>query len=259
LSINHAFGRLWPANAPYGLRGIGTSSILDPTGIPLAGAPNAQAGGVFAGDLTPRLPTQLLPGALNSGAVGTAFLGRSHDGSGRAVFMTKPVGACAGPSDASRYSGLSKDQQAETLRACRELTGLLFDGLDLEREIRAVQQHKLGDTVLLWNASQLRGFAVCHYGSGTEGGDSCCYVKFAVARPGPDVAKTFERLLDACEALAAAQALPNLEAGVNLACDDAYRRMRVRGFRTGIQGVAMHKPNEPAYHRPDVYVIDDRR
>jgi hypothetical protein len=48
LSINNAFGRLWPANAPFGLEGIGTSTILDPNGVGLAGAPNAQAGGVFA-------------------------------------------------------------------------------------------------------------------------------------------------------------------------------------------------------------------
>ncbi|MCM3874010.1 MAG: hypothetical protein ND895_25255 [Pyrinomonadaceae bacterium] len=86
LSINNAFGRLWPANAPDGLRGIGTSTILDPSGLPLAGAPNPQAGGVFAGDLTPRLPAQVQYGALNRGAVGTAFLGRSPDGSRRAVF-----------------------------------------------------------------------------------------------------------------------------------------------------------------------------
>src|SRR5262249_51194678 len=86
ISINNAFGRLWPANAPKGLDGIGTSTILDPSGVPLAGAPNAKAGGVFAGNLTPRLPARVLTGALNRGAVGTAFLGRSPDGSGRAVF-----------------------------------------------------------------------------------------------------------------------------------------------------------------------------
>jgi hypothetical protein len=86
LSINNAFGRLWPANVLDGLSGMGSSTILDPTGIPLAGAPNTVAGGVFAGDLTPRLPAQLIPGALRPGAVGTAFLGRSPDGSGRAVF-----------------------------------------------------------------------------------------------------------------------------------------------------------------------------
>jgi hypothetical protein len=86
LSINNAFGRLWPANAPTELEGIGTSTIVDPTGIPLANAPNQQTGGVYAGNLTPRQPVQILPGALNGGAVGTAFLGRSPDGSGRAVF-----------------------------------------------------------------------------------------------------------------------------------------------------------------------------
>jgi hypothetical protein len=86
ISINNAFGRMWPANAPTDLDGIGTSTICDPDGAPLAGAPNPQAGGVFAGALTPRQPTQLLAGALNTGAVGTAFLGRSPDRSTKAVF-----------------------------------------------------------------------------------------------------------------------------------------------------------------------------
>jgi hypothetical protein len=86
LSINNAFGRLWPANAPYGLEGIGSSSILDPTGEPLAGAPNPETGGVYAGNLTGRLPSQVIPGALTFGAVGTALLGRSPDGSTKAVF-----------------------------------------------------------------------------------------------------------------------------------------------------------------------------
>jgi len=44
------------------------------------------AGGVFAGNLSPRMPTQVLSGGLNRGAVGTAFLGRSPDGSTKAVF-----------------------------------------------------------------------------------------------------------------------------------------------------------------------------
>src|SRR5215471_21114319 len=86
LSINNAFGRLWPANAPYGPLGIGSSTIADPTGEPLAGAPNPTLiGGVYAGTLTSRMP-QIIPGALNKGAVGTALLGHSPDGSGKAVF-----------------------------------------------------------------------------------------------------------------------------------------------------------------------------
>jgi len=38
LSNNNAFGRIWPANAPFGDGGVGSSSILDPTGLPLKGA-----------------------------------------------------------------------------------------------------------------------------------------------------------------------------------------------------------------------------
>jgi hypothetical protein len=86
ISINNAFGRLWFANAPTGLGGPSTESIVDPSGVPLAGAPDKLAGGVFSSDLTNRQPAQLVPGALTSAAIGTALLGMSPDGDGRAVF-----------------------------------------------------------------------------------------------------------------------------------------------------------------------------
>ncbi len=105
LSINNAFGRFWPANAPYGLSGIGSSTILDPTGEPLAGAPNAALGGVYAGNLTPRLPAQVIPGALKTGAVGTALLGRSPDDSKRAVFAV----VCADGSIVQEHTGKALD------------------------------------------------------------------------------------------------------------------------------------------------------
>lgn len=90
LSNNYAFGRIWPANAPFGAGGVGSSSILDPTGRPLKGAPNALIGGVYVGKLTDRdqvtSAPQIIPGTLNTGAVGTAFIGPSPDGSCKAVF-----------------------------------------------------------------------------------------------------------------------------------------------------------------------------
>jgi len=92
LSNNNAFGRIWPANGPTGDTGVGSSSILDPTGLPLAGAPNAKIGGVYVGALTNRdavtTPSQpqVIPGALNTAAVGTALLGPSPDLTCRAVF-----------------------------------------------------------------------------------------------------------------------------------------------------------------------------
>jgi hypothetical protein len=96
LSNNNAFGRLWPANAPFGDTGVGSSSILDPTGLPLKGAPSPVIGGVYVGSLTnrnivavPQQP-QVIQGSLSTGAVGTAFLGPSPDAQSnpncRAVF-----------------------------------------------------------------------------------------------------------------------------------------------------------------------------
>jgi mono/diheme cytochrome c family protein len=87
ISINNAFGRLWFANAPQGPAAAGTLSIADPTGEPLANAPSKLLGGVFAGDITNR-PEQIVPGALRTGVIATAFMGASPDGSKRAVFAT---------------------------------------------------------------------------------------------------------------------------------------------------------------------------
>jgi hypothetical protein len=92
LSNNNAFGRIWPANAPLRRAGPGSSSILDPTGLPLAGAPNPVIGGVYAGSLTDRnvvaVPAQpqVIPGSLSTAAIGTALLGPSPDGTCKAVF-----------------------------------------------------------------------------------------------------------------------------------------------------------------------------
>ena len=92
LSNNNAFGRIWPANAPFGDTGVGSSSILDPTGLPLKKFPSPVIGGVYVGRQTNRnvvaVPQQrqVIPGSLNKGAVGTALLGPSPDGTCKAVF-----------------------------------------------------------------------------------------------------------------------------------------------------------------------------
>ena len=40
---------------------------------------------------------------------------------------------------------------------------------------------------------------------------------------------------------------------------EADRIMRKQGFRTDIQGCAMQRSNDPGYHVPSVYIIDDWR
>jgi hypothetical protein len=175
-----------------------------------------------------------------------------------AVMARSPSQSAQSNSQLIRFSQLSENRWEEAVRSCRELTDLVFSGLNLENEIRAIHKHKLGDTILLWNGSQLAAFAVCHFGAGTEGGP-ICYVKFAAARPDEKAAENFSQLLGQIEALAATERLTSIEAGVNLACEDAYRRMLAKRFQTKIQGVAMDRPNEPGCYRPDAYVISDWR
>jgi GNAT superfamily N-acetyltransferase len=160
---------------------------------------------------------------------------------------------------AHKYSALNEADQAQALNACRELTDSIYEGLDVTPEIRAVQDEDLGETLLLWEGDSLDAFAVCHCGEGSEAGRDTCYLKFAAVRPAPDAEKLFEWLLDGCEALAAERSLRRMEAGVNLNRSQAYRQLLRRGFRTDVQGVAMHRPDSPAYNRPNVFVIDDWR
>jgi hypothetical protein len=85
ISLNRGNGRPWVANAPSGADGAGTITVLDPSGAPLAGAPFPVAGGVFSGDATNRGPASTE--GLDHGAVGTAIITKSPDGTGKAVFL----------------------------------------------------------------------------------------------------------------------------------------------------------------------------
>lgn len=173
--------------------------------------------------------------------------------------MRKQVAAPGSVPNRVTYGELSAAEQADYLSACRSLADSVYEGLDLQREIVAVHAQGLGETVLLPGESGLDGLAVCHCGPGSEAGTDVCLVKFGAVRPGGQAGDRFERLLDACEQLAADRGLGQIEAGMNLARPDAYQRMVTRGFRTGLQGVTMHRPNEPGYSHSDAYVIDDWR
>ncbi len=175
------------------------------------------------------------------------------------ALMSLPAREAASDSHCTRYSEATPEQQESLRRACREVTGAIYEGLDAGREIRATEEQRLGDTVLIWDGAKLAGLAVCHCGGGTEAGNGACYGKFGAVRPGPEAAVNFQRLLEGCLALAAARGLSRFTAGVNLARHEAYRAMLERGFRTDHQGVAMHRPNDPGYSRPGVYLLDDWR
>lgn len=159
----------------------------------------------------------------------------------------------------TRFSDVKESNRQEVLNACREICDSTFEGLDLELEISAVNKHRFGDTVLLWDNTKLMGFAVCHCGANTEAGSDTCYVKFGTVRQGPTAEEHFGQLLDACEVMASDKGLSRFVAGMNTARYQAYEKMLERGFRNDMLGIIMQRPNEPGYNRPGIYLIDDWR
>jgi predicted N-acetyltransferase YhbS len=161
----------------------------------------------------------------------------------------------------STCSELSQAEKARIVTECKTLTNGIYEGLDLKKEIASVDQQKIGDTILLRepNSEALVGFAVCHTGAGSEAGSGNCYVKFGAVRRGDNSLQLFNELLGAFEDYASSQNMSRVVAGVNTARIGAYRTMIERRFRTDMQGVAMHKPNEPGYNLANNYLIDDWR
>jgi len=175
------------------------------------------------------------------------------------AIMSKPVAQPKLSSQWTRFSDVQTDKREATLSACRQLTDEIFQGLNVNGEIAAVATQELGDTVLLWEDARLIGLAICHCGPATEAGSGACYLKFGASRPGPAAGQNFDRLLKACEEMTSKNGLSRLVAGVNTARHEAYRMMLDQGFRTDMQGVAMHRPNVTGYNRPGIYLIDDWR
>ena len=155
-------------------------------------------------------------------------------------------------------STLPRIAREEAITACRRLTNGIDKGLDLGDEIRSLLTQRIGEVILIYTRNTLDGFAIACTGPGSEGGTRTCYLKFAAARGGVGAGERFDRLLVACDAFARSRGV-SIEAGMNFAREDAYRRMRAHGYRAFAQGVAMQRPNNPGFNRSDSYVIDDWR
>ncbi len=174
--------------------------------------------------------------------------------------MAKPVTtSIVSTAEWTVFSTVPVDARAATLGHVRDLTDAVYGGLDLTAEITGVHEHELGDTVLLHHGGRLAGVAVCHVGKGTEAGSGTCYAKFAAVRPDGNAAARFGDLLDALEAFAATRDARRISAGMNTARRAAWSALQARGFRSEIIGVAMHRPDEPAYSHADAWALDDWR
>ncbi len=101
------------------------------------------------------------------------------------AILSKAVRPVARGGEVSLYSQAPEKERPGLVAAAAGLTDAIYAGLDVGREIQAVADQQLGDTVLVWGDPGLVGFAAVHSGAGSEAGSGCCFIKFGAARPGP--------------------------------------------------------------------------
>lgn len=156
---------------------------------------------------------------------------------------------------AKRFSQFDGATQQAHLEAARKLCNGIYPGLDLSTEVKALASCKIGDTIFIEKDGATIGFAVCHFGHGSEATSNSCYIKFAAASD----QEQFSRLLSECRKLSSAVGVTHLMAGVNTARHEAYKTMLQSGFKMQAIGVAMLRADHDGFNRPGVFVIDDWR
>ena len=172
--------------------------------------------------------------------------------------MAKPVAPTGNGGTHVLYSTLDEAGRIAALAACREISGASYPGLDVGNEIEAVRTLKLGDTALLTRGNAIIGFAVCHSGKGSECGSGTILAKLAFVRPGAGANAELVALLRCCETLGRALGAARFVACTN-AARGSYGVLKDYGFRAFMNGIVMMQRNDPGYHRPEVFALDDWR
>ena len=149
------------------------------------------------------------------------------------AIMELPVGEERKSVQWTCFGEFSPDEKQSCLQACREVTSSNYEGLDVEREIRAVDNKWRYD----WRKRVCMKFGSMQATRPVNSGD--CSTHAASSPP---------RVV-----------LQTSKPAMNLARLDAYREMLGAGFRTFRQGVAMQRDADPGYNRPEVFLIDDWR
>lgn len=175
------------------------------------------------------------------------------------AIMNRPVTAPSPVPQARSLTAMSAAEQHDAMAQCAALTDRLYAGMDLRDDIALVIAHPTADVIVLTEGSTIAGFVICHFGPGSEADTGVVYAKFAAARLGPHAARDFQRLIDATNDFAHRHGAARVNAGVNVGAMETYRLMIAAGFRSALQGIAMHRPWIEIYDRPDIFALEDWR
>ena len=158
-----------------------------------------------------------------------------------------------------RFSTLEESKKKGLLTRLRALTGKIYRGLDLTKEIEIVDGLALGDTLLLEKDRSLVGFAICHTPGVSEAPQGALYIKFAAIDPSRRRPEHFAQLLAACEDYAATAGCQRVIAPVYTAYWRAYQSLLASGYVLDMLMIRMKRGKHDEYEREDDLILDDWR
>lgn len=160
------------------------------------------------------------------------------------------------------YSAVPASQQGAVLAGCKAVTAAMHPGLDCTKEVVAVADHGLGDTLLVQSAAgEVQAFVVVHHGDRTEAPQGVGFVKVAAAGSKDALRAALLYALQFCQQ----RGMAAVHAGVNLSRAQAYDVMKQLGLRPFHAGLGMQSPAAvvggecATYNKPDALLLCDLR
>jgi GNAT superfamily N-acetyltransferase len=169
---------------------------------------------------------------------------------------SKPV---RGTPQIQRFSAFEESKRKALLVRMRALTGRIYRGLDLTKEIEIVNGLSLGDTLLLEKDRAIVGFAICHVPGASEAPTGALYVKYLAIDPSRRRPELFAQLVAACEDYGIAAGCQRIIAPVYTAYWRAYQSLLASGYQMDMLMIRMKRGNQVEYEREDDLILDDWR
>jgi ribosomal protein S18 acetylase RimI-like enzyme len=164
-----------------------------------------------------------------------------------------------GTPEIQRFSTYEESRKKALLGRLKALTGRIYRGLDLTKEIEIVDGLALGDTLLLEREGAVLGFAICHAPGVSEAPQGSLYIKYLAVDPARRRLEHFSQLVAASEDYGVASGCQRIIAPVYTGYWKAYQALLTSGYHMDMLLLRMKRGKNDDYEREDDFVLDDWR
>jgi predicted N-acetyltransferase YhbS len=172
---------------------------------------------------------------------------------------TMPMKAPRGAPELKRFSAYEESKKKALLGRLKTLTGRIYRGLDLTKEIEIVDGLALGDTLLLEKDGGVLGFAICHTPGVSEAPQGALYIKYLGIDPARRRPEHFLQLLAGCEEFGVTAGCQRIIAPVYTGYWRAYQTLLTSGYQMDMLMLRMKRGKSDDYEHEEDFVLDDWR